>query len=201
MAEISDERFRELLTRTRAGDHRAANELVESCQSEIQRVVRYKLSDKMRRTLDSIDICQSVIADFYVRLGKGQFDLNSPGDMIRLLVTMARNKVIYYHRIQEALIRGGGRKQVDGSEVMGAHAQPGPGPATLVEGQEYAQEIYRRMSPEVRVIFDRRAEGLEWNELAAELNEKPDALRKRFTRALEEIREALGLNGEPSDSE
>ena len=62
-------------------------------EPEIRRAVRIHLHDSpLQRQLDSVDICQSVLANFFVRAAAGQFDLTQPEKVIGLLVTMARNK-------------------------------------------------------------------------------------------------------------
>ncbi len=79
----------------RAGDALAAEQLVHDYEAEIRRAIRLRLTDvHMRRTLDTMDICQSVMAQFFVHVSQGQFDLHSPTDLVRVLVSMVRNKVI-----------------------------------------------------------------------------------------------------------
>lgn len=46
-----------------------------------------------RLELDSMDISQSVLTNFFVRVATLQYDLKESGDLIRLLITMTRNKV------------------------------------------------------------------------------------------------------------
>ena len=60
---------------------------------------------------DSMDICQSVLASFFVRAAVGQFDLNEPGQVVQLLVAMAQNKLAQearFHRRQHRDIRRSG---------------------------------------------------------------------------------------------
>jgi RNA polymerase sigma-70 factor (ECF subfamily) len=84
----------------RAGDADAA--VVRRYEPEIRRAVRLRLTDpSLRRVLDSMDVCQSVLASFFVRAAAGQFDLEEPSQLLRLLVVMARNKLrdqVSYHR-------------------------------------------------------------------------------------------------------
>jgi RNA polymerase sigma-70 factor (ECF subfamily) len=39
-----------------------------------------------------MDICQSVLASFFVRAAVGQFELDRPEPLVGLLIGMARNK-------------------------------------------------------------------------------------------------------------
>src|SRR6516162_2264129 len=88
------EPFAELIRRVRAGDEDAATDLVQHYEPAIRRVVRVHMRDpRLRRVLDSTDICQSVLATFFVRANLGQYDLDTPEHLLRLPATIARNKV------------------------------------------------------------------------------------------------------------
>src|SRR5215831_11847068 len=87
--------FQELIRRVRAGDGRAAEELVRRYEPAIRRVVRVRLGDsRLQRVLDSTDIAQSVFGSFFVRTALGQYELNTPEQLLNLLVNMSRKKVI-----------------------------------------------------------------------------------------------------------
>ena len=78
--------FMNFLDRVRAGDQRAAEELVRMYEPEIRREVRLRMRDpRLRRDFDSVDICQSVLGSFFVRASLGQYDLQKPEDLIKLL--------------------------------------------------------------------------------------------------------------------
>src|SRR6476646_4634103 len=60
----------------------------------IRRVVRIRLRDaNMRRLLDPTDICQSVLASFFIRTALGQYEVDSPEELLNLLAAIARNKL------------------------------------------------------------------------------------------------------------
>src|SRR5262245_14349631 len=90
--------FTSLIRRVRAGDSAAAEELVRGYEGAIRRAVRVHLGARLRRALDSADICQSVLANFFVRAAAGQFDLEDPTQLLKLLVTMARNRLTDHAR-------------------------------------------------------------------------------------------------------
>ena len=88
--------YSEFIRRIRQGDEQAAEELVRRYEAEIRLEVRGWLrlrNPALRRVFDSMDICQSVLASFFARAAVGDFDLDEPPQLIRLLVGMARNKV------------------------------------------------------------------------------------------------------------
>src|SRR5207247_5024880 len=94
IAMSDDNLFQNLIGRVRAGDQDAATELVRSYEPAIRRAVRFRLKDtRLRQHLDSMDICQSVLASFFVRAALGQFELEESEQLLKLLTTMVRNKV------------------------------------------------------------------------------------------------------------
>src|SRR5258708_26892090 len=101
-----DRSFREFIGRVRRGDEQAATELVRRYEPAIRRAVRFRLTDvHLRRTCDSMDVCQSVLLSFFVRAASGQYDLDTPEQLLRLLTTMARNKLLNHARHEHATRR------------------------------------------------------------------------------------------------
>ena len=43
--------------------------------------------------MDSTDVCQSVLGNFFGRATSGQFELKDPKQLVALLVIMARNRI------------------------------------------------------------------------------------------------------------
>src|SRR5579885_2113346 len=92
MSDASD--FHDLIRRVRAGDEAAAAELVRRYEPAIRRAVRIRLADtRLARAFDSMDVCQSVLASFFVRAALGQYELDAPEQLLKLLATMARHKL------------------------------------------------------------------------------------------------------------
>src|SRR5258705_10338902 len=86
--------FAGLLEPVRGGDSDAAYELVRKYESAIRVAVRTRLSDPaLRRQFDSMDVCQSVLASFFLRAAAGQYDLRDPAQLVALLTKMAHNKL------------------------------------------------------------------------------------------------------------
>jgi RNA polymerase sigma-70 factor (ECF subfamily) len=192
---MADDRgFQDLIRRVRRAEEAAAAELVRTYEPEIRRAVRIRLTDpRLGRLLDSMDICQSVLANFFVRVAAGQFDLDQPEQLLKLLVTMARNKLKDQARKHRAERRDQRRLQ-DGSPALEAVADGGPTPSGIVAGQEILQEMRKQLSDEERFLADQRALGREWADIAAERHEQPDALRKRLARAVDRVARQLGLD-------
>jgi RNA polymerase sigma-70 factor (ECF subfamily) len=192
---MADAAFADLMGRVRAGDSAAAAELVRTYEPEIRRIVRVRMSNtRLQRLLDSMDICQSVLANFFVRAAAGQWEIESPEDLLRLLATMARNKLRDKVRRQNTARRGEGQPASGDPEALRTVADTAPGPAERLEAQELHRLVRERLTEPERLLADRRAQGYGWPELAAELHENAEVLRKRLTRALDRVTRELGLD-------
>jgi RNA polymerase sigma-70 factor (ECF subfamily) len=102
----NDVSFADLLRRVRDGDEAAAAELVRRSEPAIRRAVRLRLTDpRLRRAFDSADVCQSVLGNFFARARAGQFELERPEQLTRLLIEMTYNKVRDLVRHEELLER------------------------------------------------------------------------------------------------
>lgn len=186
----------DLLGRVRGGDAAAAEELVRTYEPELRRAIRVRLTDaRLRRLVDSIDICQSVLAGFFVRTAAGQYDIQTPEELLKLLVTMARNRVIDWARRSQA-DRRNGRRDVslegeDGQQMQFASNQPGP--ASVLINRELLDQVRSRLAPEELKLMEQRAEGLDWNQIAEQTGDQANTVRMRLTRALDRVADELGL--------
>ncbi|MBL8813530.1 MAG: sigma-70 family RNA polymerase sigma factor [Planctomycetaceae bacterium] len=185
---------RELLDRVRNGDSSAAEELVRTYEPEIRRAIRVRMTDaRLRRLVDSIDICQSVLAGFFVRTAAGQYDIQTPEELLRLLVTMARNRIIDWARRQQADRRDSRREVSIDDENAVPVASHDPGPASVLVNRELLEQVRNRLSADELRLMEKRSEGVGWNEIAAETGEQANAVRMKLTRALDRVAAELGL--------
>jgi RNA polymerase sigma-70 factor (ECF subfamily) len=187
-----DHDFLDLIRRVRAGDHTAAAALMARYMPAVRRVVRLNLRDpRMRRALDSMDVCQDVFASFFIRAAYGQYDLNNPAQLLRLLVVMARNKLVSEGRTYFVARREPSGPAVD--VLFAGLATPETDPSRRLAWKDLLHEVRRRLTADERRLADRRAELWEWSAIAAEVGGTPDALRKRLARALDRVSNQLGL--------
>jgi RNA polymerase sigma-70 factor (ECF subfamily) len=186
--------FEELLRRVRAGDQAAARELVQRYEPTIRRAVRFRLADShLGRLLDSMDICQSVLASFFLRAAAGQYNLEQPQQLVKLLTAMARNKLAFQARAQQRLCRDQRRVQSVGLDE-GVFVAADPSPSQQVEGEELLREAQRLLSPDEREVLELRQEGLEWAVIAERLGGTAEGLRKKLARAVDRVAHQLHLD-------
>jgi RNA polymerase sigma-70 factor (ECF subfamily) len=190
-------RLQELLQLIRQGDEAAASEFVHTYKPHIRRVVRARMRlMQMRRISDSSDLCQVVLASFWIRAAVGQYDIADSYDLKKLLARIASNKVADLARRPEFRVPP---VPVDGNGVGGGEpVAPEPGPASQLALSELIHKAEHLLTDRERPIAELRKEGLTWEEVAERLGKNADALRKTLDRATRRIMCALGLE-EPSD--
>ncbi len=186
--------FVDFVRRIRSGDGEAAAELVRRYEPLIRREVRLQLEDdRLERLFDSMDVCQSVLKSFFVRTAAGQFDLDDPGQLIRLLVTMARNKLASAARREHQQKRDYRRTDADEDALAGL-AVGDPSPSRMLEFRDLIEQVRLRLSPDERSLADLRGEGLTWEEIAVRVGGNGQARRVQFSRAMDRVATDLKLD-------
>jgi RNA polymerase sigma-70 factor (ECF subfamily) len=185
--------FPELIRRVRAGDEQAAAELVRQNEPLIRRAVRLHLEDQgLCRLFDSMDVCQSVLASFFVRTAAGQYDLQRPEQLVKLLVTMARNKLISAARRQRRQRRDHRRIAAAGADLHQIASRE-PDPGERAAGKELLDRAQGLLSHEEKQLVELRSQGLGWGEIAGQVGGTAQARRMQLARALDRVTQALGL--------
>jgi RNA polymerase sigma-70 factor (ECF subfamily) len=189
-----DASFADLIRRVRGGDETAATELVRRYEPAILRLARarLRLNPRLRRASDSLDICQAVQASFFVRVAAGQYELDSPEQLLKLLAAMVRNKLSKLARHEQAECRDQRRREA-GQPDEHAVASGEPSPSRQVSARELLDETLRRLSAEERRLLELKQQGLDWAAIAALEGGSPEARRKQLTRAVERVGAELDL--------
>jgi RNA polymerase sigma-70 factor (ECF subfamily) len=184
--------FADFIRRIRAGDDQAARELVERYEPVIRCEVRLRLRDpRLYSRFDWTDICQSVMGSFFLRAAAGEYNLQQPDQLLRLLVVMTRHKLANQQRRHRAEMRDFRRLEARDPAYLEGRSAAVPSPSRLVAGRELLDEFHRRLSDEERLLADLRADGCEWTEIAARLGGTPEARRKQLSRAIDRVEQQL----------
>jgi RNA polymerase sigma-70 factor (ECF subfamily) len=193
----TDVSFADLLRRVRGGDEAAAAALVRRYEPSVRRAVRLRLTDpRLRRAFDSADVCQSVLGNFFARARAGQFELDSPEQLIRLLVEMTYNKVRDLARHEHADRR---RVEAAGEHALESVAAQQDTASEVLAGNELLERVRALLSEEERSLLDQRRDGRDWADLAAASGTTPDALRMKHNRMMKCVYRQLGLGEAPDD--
>jgi DNA-directed RNA polymerase specialized sigma24 family protein len=184
--------FRELLTHAATGDEHASSALFSHFSPRVLRVARMKLSSPtLRQRVDETDICQSVFSEFFAGLREGQFSVDTPEDLQRLLLDITHKCVLRQVQKHSAGKRDV-RKQselADGFDPIGMESTA----STKASREELVHRFLSNLTEEDRYVVEQRKLGREWEDLAAELTTSADALRVRISRATKSAWTKLGL--------
>jgi RNA polymerase sigma-70 factor (ECF subfamily) len=177
---MGDGDFQKFLAAVRRGDREMATDLIRQYEPYIRRVIHMKLTDhRARYVVDSIDICQSVMADFFAQAEPDRFKFRTPEDLRRLLVTMALNKLRNWVRHE---------RHVTGIPDNWDFAAADPTPSRVAATQEEVNLIKNRLPETEARLFERyRIQGQSWKEIARDEGGEPDALRMRLMRAVARV--------------
>jgi RNA polymerase sigma factor (sigma-70 family) len=189
--------FTDFIQRIRTGDDQAAEELVRRYEPLIRREVRLRIEDeRLNRAFDSMDVCQSVLASFFVRAAIGEYDLEEPQHLVGLLVTMARNKLASKARLEHRQRRDNRRVTVTDPEAMNELMDGQPSPSEMLSRRELLERMQASLTDEEREIADLRGQGLAWEQVAERLGGSGQARRMQLTRGIERVGRELGLDDE-----
>lgn len=196
---MSRDSFVDLVERVQAGDEGAASELIDRYGEHVQRVARIRLNGScLRRVVDSADICQSVMMNFFRHATTGELALERPQQLIALLAKMTTNQVYRkaeFHQAQRRDIR----RTDSGDENFPRVAGAGSTPSMIVSRQELRHRVLGQLSEQERYLLEQRTAGRSWVDIGSELDVQPDRIRKQLTRALTRVSDSLGL-AEKDDS-
>jgi RNA polymerase sigma-70 factor (ECF subfamily) len=184
--------FADFMRRIRAGDQEAAAELVRRYEPAVRLEVRlHLLEPDLQRAFDSMDVCQSVMASFFVRAAAGQFDIDRPEDLMTVLVMMAQRKLVSRVRKERAQRRDQRRRApLDGNDLCAAD----PSPGSWLVYKDLLQAVRAGLSADERQLADLRGAGHTWPEIAERLGGTAVQRRKQLTRALDRVSAELGLD-------
>jgi DNA-directed RNA polymerase specialized sigma24 family protein len=170
--------FVALIRQVRAGDEEAVRELLRQYEDPLRVWIRPRLeAARLRSVLDSVDICQSVFANFFSRAAAGQFELTNPKQLLWLLRTMARNNLLnkVKHHHNELL-----HLKPVYDLVVATLADRQPDPAQAFTRKELLEQARQLFSEEELWLVDRRYLGHSWSEMAGECGRSPEALRNSW---------------------
>lgn len=183
--------FAEFLSRIRAGDDEAAKELVRQYEPLIRREVRMLIGDdRLNRAFDSMDVSQSVLASFFKRAEAGSYQIERFEQLAKLLVAMARNKLVSRVRSERRLIRDARRLSAE-PEVLEQLVDSCPSPSEHLARREELELFKSALRDDERAIYELRTEGLSWAEVAARLGGTGQARRMQFSRGLQRLERQL----------
>jgi DNA-directed RNA polymerase specialized sigma24 family protein len=175
----------------RSGDQQAVEQLLCQLDPILRSIIRLRLIDgRLRRLVDTTDIVQSLLKNF-LHQGEKDGPPEGAGGLCAYMAAAVHHKIRTKARKE---VRNAGSLPVDWEPVS-----PEPPPGRRVEDRDFSQAVRARLSEPARRVFDLKAQGLTWAEVAGQVGGSPDALRMRLRRAVAAALAGLG-HEESSDA-
>jgi DNA-directed RNA polymerase specialized sigma24 family protein len=189
--------FQRLIAAIRAGDRQTADELVRKIEPYLRAAIHLRLTDsKLRRSLDTVDICQSVLLALFARGSLGWTGQETDEHIRRKIVKMAANKLVTKARREKWNLG----PLPEGYEIVDLV----PSPSQVVADRELKTAIWNHLTEAERWLFEQnKLQGRTWKEIAEDVDGLPpalrgsdqDSLRMRLRRAVLRVREELQHDG------
>jgi RNA polymerase sigma factor (sigma-70 family) len=159
--------------------------------SQLRRRARTRLRQYgLTGQAESMDICNDVMADLARRYGA---DNVTPEDVLAYILRAIDNQVLDTFRTLARQCRDFRRNEVtpvDELKVANREATP----SQIALGREVLARIRSMLSEQDAKAIDMMLENRDWAEIGTELGLRPDTARMRVRRALERVRNDIGLN-------
>jgi DNA-directed RNA polymerase specialized sigma24 family protein len=177
--------LQEFFALIKSGDESAVEAMLEEMDPFLRRVIRMRLLDgRLRRAVDTTDILQSLLKDFLRQGAPGEPEESSSDQLCAYLAAAVR------HKVQTRLRKE--RRHAGSLPEEWQPASPEPDVGKPVEDQDFALAIRSRLDESTGSLFDLKAQGLTWQEVAAKVGGRADALRMRLNRAVAAVLTELG---------
>jgi RNA polymerase sigma-70 factor (ECF subfamily) len=177
----------ELLQRWRAGDEDAARQLFERYVSTLLALARKRISQRLAGRVDAEDIVQSVFRTFFQRAREGQFEIDEPDDLVKLLARITVHKTLrqiaYHKRAKRDAAAETGQSDPEHDHLMTVLAK-GPTPEATITLVDQMDHFFNTLRPEDCLILKMRMEGFSNVEIAKSL----DITDRKIRRLMERIR-------------
>ncbi|MEM9656758.1 MAG: sigma-70 family RNA polymerase sigma factor [Planctomycetota bacterium] len=192
--------FEQLMIRIAQGSDSAVWELVDRYSANIVRAVRRRLSDDLRRKVDSVDIVQSVWKSL-LRKDAGMDRISTADEFVAFIVEVARRKTAETERFYKRTLARDTKREVAYNEwtasAPGAkeklHESPAPPdartdtPSTIVEAKENWELCLQASGDRARQIVELRLQQVSDDEIAKRLKISPSTVRRTVSSLLKTL--------------
>jgi DNA-directed RNA polymerase specialized sigma24 family protein len=180
--------LQEFFAKIQGGDEAAVQAMLQEMDPFLRRIIRMRLLDgRLRRAVDTTDILQSLLEDFLRQPAAGEPAETGSAELCAYLAAAVR------HKVQTRLRKE--RRHAGSLPEEWEPASPEPDVGKGVDDQDFVAAIRRRLDEPARSLFDLKAQGLTWQEIAEKVSGRADALRMRLNRAVAAVLTELGDEG------
>jgi RNA polymerase sigma-70 factor (ECF subfamily) len=180
------------------GDEDAARQLFDSYAEQLIVLARKRISQRLASRIDAEDIVQSVFRTFFHRAKQGQFHLEEPDDVCKLLARITVHKTFRQIAFHKRAKRDAGQETPQGDDaqdlllkLMGGE----PSPEEAAAFVDQLEHFLVQLKDEDRRILEMRMEGYSNVEIAEQLGITDRKIRRIMER-MRALAEKEGLSPE-----
>jgi DNA-directed RNA polymerase specialized sigma24 family protein len=172
----------QLLRKLQDGDEQAVGPLWERYFQQLAVAARRKLGDAAFAAGDQEDVALSAFYSFCQRVERGQLaDVQGREELWRVLVVIAKRKAISWLRHEAAKKRGGGKPRGESLLANVVSTEPTPDfAAELLDEVRHLLNLLRHEDATLCLIAQRKLEGYDNAEIAAELSLAPRSVQRKL---------------------
>jgi RNA polymerase sigma factor (sigma-70 family) len=182
MAQIAE--FDRLMAEVAAGSDEAVWQLAETYTPHIIRAVRYSLSPKLRRKVDSLDFAQTLWASLLLRPAE-LTRLKTPDQLIGYLVHATRNKVC--EKAKQLNTQKYDIRREQGLDQLPARRSPharDPSPSAIATVRDQWNYVLTTVPKRDREILQLRRDGYSFEAIGTTLGISEQTARRAMSRIL-----------------
>jgi RNA polymerase sigma-70 factor (ECF subfamily) len=169
--------FEHLMERVRTGDAEAARELFQSYGEAIQKVVRRRLSRRMRSEFDSLDFVQDAWASFF-HIAPERWTFQTPEELMAFLTRLVQNKVVDAYRLRyQTKAHAPGHIQTLQTNTPNVAARQ-PTPSQVAIAEEEWDRMLQDKPPKLRGALEMLRAGYSRQEIAENLGLHPKTIQR-----------------------
>jgi RNA polymerase sigma-70 factor (ECF subfamily) len=174
-----------LLKLWRAGDEDAARQLFDRYVAQLVALARRRIGQRIASRVDAEDIVQSVFRTFFHRFREGQFHIDDPDDLCKLLARITIHKTLrqiaFHRRAKRDATLEAGQGDGDKDHLMAVLSRE-PTPEETSAFLDQMEHFLELLRPEDRRILEMRMEGYSNVEIARRLNITDRKIRRLMER-------------------
>jgi RNA polymerase sigma-70 factor (ECF subfamily) len=183
-----------LLAKLSTGDTAAAERIFLSYEPYLRKIVRRKLSAKLRAKFDSIDVVQSVWADLLQDLSAGELQFKDANHLRAFLIRVIQNR--FHDHLRKHHIESKREMPFAAIEATDRAASHQPSPSEFMQAQDLWEQMLALCPPPHQELLRLKREGLPLPEIAARTGLHPGSIR----RILRDLARKLALMKRPIGS-
>jgi RNA polymerase sigma-70 factor (ECF subfamily) len=180
------------------GDEDAARQLFDRYAEQLVLLARKRISQRLASRIDPEDIVQSVFRTFFHRAKQGQFHLDDPEDVVKLLARITVHKTfrqIAFHKRAKRDATAEAPHGDDAQDLLLKLVTGEPSPEETAEFVDNLEHFFTRLGDEERRILEMRMEGYTNVEIANRMGITDRKIRRIMER-VRALAEKDGINPE-----